>query len=273
VAAELAEHLLRVVGAAVVDEQEADLRMRVRPALEGATVEPRGLVVAGDDDDGAGQAVLRGSREDTTAVRSEARVIALVEVLQKSAALFKEKGIDSPRLDAELIVGHVLALDRVTLYLQHDRPLGGVGGRSDPRARPSPRAAASRSPTCSGTASSGAWICWCGRACSCRAPTRRPWSRPRSSSCPKASGFFVADVGTGSGAVALAIAKERPETRVFATDVADEALRVAKENATRLGLTERVAFLKGPCSTDPARPSHRPRRLQPAVHPTADIAV
>src|SRR4029079_8437830 len=123
VSAELTEHLLGLVGAAVVDEQESDVRVRLRPAFEGGTVEPRGLVVAGDDDDGAGQAVLRGSREDTTAVRSEARVIALVEVLQKSAALFKEKGIDSPRLDAELIVGHVLALDRVTLYLQHDRPL------------------------------------------------------------------------------------------------------------------------------------------------------
>ena len=54
---------------------------------------------------------------------SEARLIALVEVLQKSAAMFKEKGNDSPRLDAELIDGHVLALDRVTLYLQLDRPL------------------------------------------------------------------------------------------------------------------------------------------------------
>jgi hypothetical protein len=69
VSAELTEHLLGLVGAAVVDEQEADVRMRVRPAFERGAVEPRGLVVAGDDDDGAGQAVLRGSREDTTAVR------------------------------------------------------------------------------------------------------------------------------------------------------------------------------------------------------------
>src|SRR6185436_5198321 len=72
---------------------------------------------------------------------------------------------------------------------------------------------------------------------------------------------------------ALAIAKERPETRVFATDIADEALRVAKENATRLGLTERVAFLKGALLD--AIPPDRTTDLvvsNPPYIPTADIA-
>ncbi len=74
---------------------------------------------------------------------------------------------------------------------------------------------------------------------------------------PEGERFYVADVGTGSGAVALAIAKERPEVRVFATDVSDEALHVAKENATRCELGDRVAVLKGSLLESDSRRSAR----------------
>ena len=47
----------------------------------------------------------------------------VVDILKKTEAFFRSKGIPSPRLDAELIVGHHLGLDRVALYLQFDRPL------------------------------------------------------------------------------------------------------------------------------------------------------
>lgn len=55
----------------------------------------------------------------------------------------------------------------------------------------------------------------------------------------------VLDVGTGSGAVALAIADELPECRVVATDTSAAALEVAAANAERLGLDERVRFVAG----------------------------
>ena len=51
-------------------------------------------------------------------------MLPLVDVLKKTTDFFKKKGIASPRLDAELIIGHVLGLDRVQLYLEFDRPLG-----------------------------------------------------------------------------------------------------------------------------------------------------
>ena len=47
----------------------------------------------------------------------------VVDVLKKTEAFFRARGIPSPRLDAELIVGHHLGLERVALYLQFDRPL------------------------------------------------------------------------------------------------------------------------------------------------------
>jgi release factor glutamine methyltransferase len=55
----------------------------------------------------------------------------------------------------------------------------------------------------------------------------------------------VLDVGTGSGAIALAVASERPECEVVATDTSAAALEVARANAERLGLTERVELIEG----------------------------
>jgi release factor glutamine methyltransferase len=55
----------------------------------------------------------------------------------------------------------------------------------------------------------------------------------------------VLDVGTGSGAIALAVADELPECKVVATDTSTDALKVATANAERLGLSERVRFVEG----------------------------
>ena len=62
----------------------------------------------------------------------------------------------------------------------------------------------------------------------------RPLTRP-----------LIVDVGTGSGCIALSLAAERPDAEVHATDVSQPALRVARENARRLGLERRVAFHAG----------------------------
>ncbi len=61
---------------------------------------------------------------------------------------------------------------------------------------------------------------------------------------PAGSACSVADLGTGSGAIALALAHERPDARVHATDLSADALEVARGNARRLGL-ERVTFARG----------------------------
>jgi release factor glutamine methyltransferase len=54
-------------------------------------------------------------------------------------------------------------------------------------------------------------------------------------------GARIVDVGTGSGAIALALASELPEAEIVATDVSPQALRVAADNAEALGQKERVA--------------------------------
>ncbi len=56
---------------------------------------------------------------------------------------------------------------------------------------------------------------------------------------------FVADIGTGSGVIALSVALEIPKSRVVAVDISDEALMLAGENARILGLEEHITFISG----------------------------
>jgi release factor glutamine methyltransferase len=55
----------------------------------------------------------------------------------------------------------------------------------------------------------------------------------------------IADVGTGCGAIAITLAAENPTSRVIASDISSEALDVARENARRLGVAERIVFVQG----------------------------
>ena len=57
-------------------------------------------------------------------------------------------------------------------------------------------------------------------------------------------GLTIVDIGTGSGCIAIALAKELPAAKIFATDISPTALAVAQRNATRLGFTNRITFLE-----------------------------
>jgi len=68
----------------------------------------------------------------------------------------------------------------------------------------------------------------------------------RSGRDPKLTGegLTLADIGTGSGCIAAALAKELPKAKIYATDISPAALVVAHRNATRLGFSDRIAFLE-----------------------------
>jgi release factor glutamine methyltransferase len=195
----------------------------------------------------------------------------VVDILKKTEAFFRTKGIPSPRLDAELIIGRHLGLDRVALYLKYDRPVNEAELapiRADVKRR------ADREPV--------AWILGTKGFWSLDLASHKDVLVPRPDSetlveaalalIPENERCFVADVGSGTGAIGLAIASERPEVRLFSTDVSEPAVRCTQENVRRLEMSDRVAVLKGSLLTP--IPPHRQIDVvvsNPPYIPTADI--
>lgn len=171
-------------------------------------------------------------------------MIPLVEVLQRTERFFREKGIPSPRLDAELILGHVLGLERVALYLQFDRPLteGELAAL-----RPLVRGRGNRQCVAHVLGHKEFYDL------DLHTPPGVLVPRPDTETLVEAAlallptdeDRFVADIGSGSGAIGLAILSQRPRVKLFAIDLSPEANAATRENARRLGLTDRVAVLKG----------------------------
>ena len=68
--------------------------------------------------------------------------------------------------------------------------------------------------------------------------------RSKQSQNMSGEGLLIADIGTGSGCIAIALAKERPEAKIFALDISPAALAVAQRNANKLGFSGRITFLE-----------------------------
>ncbi|MGE5690214.1 MAG: peptide chain release factor N(5)-glutamine methyltransferase [Pseudomonadota bacterium] len=161
--------------------------------------------------------------------------MTIADVLRRSVDFLADKGIDSPRVDAEHLLAHALGLSRIQLYTQFDRPLNEAeleGVRELLRRR------GAREPL--------AYVLgeWGFRRLTLRTDARALVPRPETEvvverclalldgiDAPR-----VLDVGVGSGAIALSLVDEHPGARVTAVDVSPDALALARENAERLGL-------------------------------------
>jgi release factor glutamine methyltransferase len=170
----------------------------------------------------------------------------ILEVLRWTIGRFERHGIASARLDAELLATRAFSRTRVELYTHFDQPLG------DPELAAYRNLVQRRMAGESVAYILGRKEFW---SLDLEVDARVLVPRPDTETLVEQSlellkampasqrALRVADIGTGSGALALAVKKERPGDEVFALDISPDALEVARGNASRLGFE--VTFLQG----------------------------
>src|SRR4051794_41332974 len=156
--------------------------------------------------------------------------VGVREALDSALVALNGARVDTPRLDAEILLGHALGVDRTALWLDPDREVTGEAARWFRDAIR--RRTVERVPVAYLVGHKGF------RHLDLEVDQRVLVPRPETEHLVEALldlplGARVHDVGTGSGAVALALKHERPDLRVSASDVSPDALAVARTNAAR----------------------------------------
>lgn len=198
----------------------------------------------------------------------------MLEVIQRSSEFLARKGVESPRLQIELFLAHVLQVPRLKLYLNFDRAL------TEPELqtlREMVRRRAEREPLQHILGSTS----FCGLEIEVNRDVLIP--RPETELLAERAVELlrgqetrpatVLDFGTGSGCLAIAIAARCPQAQVHALDISEAALAVARRNAARHGAQERVHFHAG-TTLAALPPALRFNMLvsNPPYIPTAEIA-
>jgi len=208
---------------------------------------------------------------------AEVRTWTVLDLLRWTTEHFQSRGIDGARLDAECLLAHALDTERLQLYLDFDKPvLPFVRARFRELVK---RRANERVPVALLTGRREFW------SLPLRVTPDVLVPRPETETLvevalrllpDRESTARILDVGTGCGAIALALAKERPKARITATDISAPALVVAGENAAELGFESRIRLLAGD-GFEPVRgerfdliasnPPYLSRREEPALPP------
>lgn len=175
----------------------------------------------------------------------------VLKILKWTTDYFAGKGIDSARLEAELLLAATLELDRVGLYVNFERPLDSAELSAF---RERVRRRALREPLQYILGEAEFWSLTFKVNPAVLVP-RADTEILVEEALKRIDGAArVLDVGTGSGAIAISMAHEKAEIQVTALDCSEPALAVARSNASSLGLKERIDFLTGDLAMLPSGP-------------------
>lgn len=169
----------------------------------------------------------------------------LKEVLEKTTQYFKDKNLDSPRLDAELLLAFGLKLERIQLYLKFDQPLS-EEEMNNCRDLVRRRAMGEPIAYILGRKDFFGYTFKVNPAVLIPRPETEhlveaslEWATSQNPEKP----FSILDLGTGSGCIGLTLLKKLPNSLLLAVDISESAIQVAKENAEALNVAERVRFV------------------------------
>ena len=170
-------------------------------------------------------------------------MLTIREIKERTETFFKKRGVPNAKLDTDILIAHSLGIKRLDIYLDLDRPLT-EAQLTDLRSLVKRRA--SREPLqyiIGKTEFYGLTLKVDPRALIPRHETEELIELivERLDATPKR----ILDLGTGSGAIALALASRYSDAEVTATDQSEGAITLAKENALALNLSSRVTFIKG----------------------------
>lgn len=169
----------------------------------------------------------------------------MLQLLDWTTEYFEDAEIENPRLNAEVLLGNVLGLERIMLYARFDQE---VDARQRTEFRELVKKRADRHPLqyLLGEAE------FYGRDFTVTPAVLvpRPETEQVVDKCleklpEQEETYRIADVGTGSGVIAVTLALERPSAQVIGTDSSTDALEVAQQNARRHEVKERVGLLEG----------------------------
>jgi len=179
---------------------------------------------------------------------SEEKVWSVVELLKTTIAFFTEKKIDEPRLSAELLLGRVLGLQRLQLYLDHERP---VTPKELEAFRAACRERLQGRPVqyIAGEAFFYGYRFFVDERVLIPRPEtelvlEHAMERLAASGLESAKTPSILDIGTGSGCIAITLALRMPGALVTAADVSGDALDVARRNAEAHGVAEHIRFVE-----------------------------
>jgi release factor glutamine methyltransferase len=202
------------------------------------------------------------------------RVWTVRDALDWTTDHFERKGVDDPRRSAEWLLSAATGLSRIELYTHFDRPLS-EGERAVYRRSIERRAAGEPLQYVTGEMPFRHVVLKVRPGVFIPRPETEVLVDEVLAALEGVRDPVVVDLCTGSGAIAISIAHERADARVYATELVEETARVARENAERCGVSDRVTVLTG----DLFAPL--PEELREAVHavasnppyiPTADLA-
>lgn len=164
----------------------------------------------------------------------------LMDLVRWTTDYFKQHDVPSPRLDAELLLAHVLDLERMDLYLAFDQPVAAADrARYRELVR---RRAKERWPVAYLTGTREFW------SMSFRVTPDVLIPRPETETLVRVAADLkprrIVELGVGSGCVSAALARELPDAEIIAIDCSPAALEVARQNLEGLGLAERVTLVQ-----------------------------